>query len=847
MDEGHNSESGVTGAEGADEPEEAGYEGALENEVDQYQEDGLQYFQGEDGEWYVYQANPDEMEAPAEVAADPTGPATVVEVNDATPLLPVPQAAEPQSAGGLHSEQYAAPISIVMAEESYGWLAVFGMNIFFSTLFRLYFTVMLYCAAVLITMLSLQYSFALLMRLFFSPSGGIEPFAYLAMFLFYSFIATSVWSLVSDAFRYTWTQKRTDKYFLGFRNIVWDTEPPYIIYWCIIIITLVLPVVWGIVEAIIDSQSIVFVAQRFANVSVLATVVFIAICYIYFFIRAIRYKHESRFKRKERDDFELRTVAYEKEPLKLYKSHWYHSSTVLEEYGLDRLTILYTPIVLLIGLAPLFAIYIIQSLASYNGDPSLLWSIVAAVGFAAALINSWLTRLRRNGQWSAYGTVALIAILLILGVAGAATSDKPASGVVVFGLFVFSQGMLTRKRKHFLTRKEIETLIPEEVSSPPAPNPPYRKGVQFDDYLCCCRRILWTCTCLPCCSDCACCTNRREMRSERVIQIEKMLARKRVALRTDQKVLLLWWLFIMILVAFAVALGNGVQNNFSSSIAAASGVSTSGEDSSNPLCALQFNTNATDPFTVVDMALLGALSYTYGSIGDTDFATWFGTRSSFHRVYPRRLPPNIEYATDGVSILFSDYLDFETNYHIITLNSNSRGVGVFRYIDDWGASLALQGAAALSPLISIWPVEYKSAFVRTSDVYHSWLPPYDALSRVTAYIKELLNDVSTDQILIVGDEFNGGYAKILSSDLGISFVVFNAPGTRYTLNEESLSGIQVNSDRSLWSYVDSVEDTRQTFLMPCSTSDSANKCSSVSTTIDYVTSTCGDPLGRSMV
>lgn len=851
-------------------------------------EDGLAYYQAEDGFWYAYDPNAVDEEDAGEGVAEEEADAVPVEVKapqeetQPTASLPQPVTASDEASPALHAvpirEEYGInpqPPTSTFQGGVGGWIE----DLFFSPFFRVYLSVMIYCAAVLIVALSVEYTFAALVRLFSPPSPKANPhlesFAYLAIFFIFSFIAVTVFGVISDMVKILWTQKRSDKCFWGMRNVfIYENYPPVIIYLLVIFVTLVLPFFWGFIETIVAKESIVFMLQRFSNVAVLASVILVCLCYIYFYFRAIRLKSSSLDRRTERDDFVLRQNAYKKEPMKMVKTHWYHASTVLEEFGFDRETLFYNPVVLIVGLTPLLGIYTAQALCTFSGDPNVVGGLIGSIGITLVIVLAWLTRLERKGQWSAYFTAFLIILLGVLGVVGGAVSAKPGSAAVVLVLLVVAQGMITRKRHHRLTARELDMLLSgvsdeeEQRIRDDEPTPHL-----CDTYLCCCKSVAEDV--LSCFCDVSGIFKRRHAK---VRAAERQYARTRLTLRTDQKTLLIWWIFVMIVVAGAVGLGNAVQYNYPNTIAvnvtstamhmvdggiadstsslddwstassadsptqsAVDGIPT---DDIN-LCNLTFNTDAQSPLTLLDLAFLAMLSYTYGPNGDSDFAAWFGDRRNFFRIYPERLPPTRDYATDGMSVQFSDYVDVDTGFHVITLNSNTRGLGMFRNIDYWGSVMAFQVAKALAPLISLWPDRYIKSFVQISDVYHHWFAPYSSLDNVTSYISNLIQEGEITNVLVVGDAFNGGYAKFLSYSLSVRFVAFNPPGTKFTVSDFEVNGTQVISSRSLWSAIDSMEDTALTMMFPCPDSLSLTQCSRITTTISYLLEKCGDARGRS--
>lgn len=729
------------------------------------------------------------------------------------------------------------------------WLSKVVLDVFFSKVFLIYLTVLLYSAGCLILMLNLEYSFASLFRLFSPPSSQsiMEPFGYLAIYLLFTHVAVNCICVFVDMVKNLWIQVPGDCMFWGISERAYKKKPPVWLYGVVILATLILPFFWSIIETAIESRSVVEVPQRFSNVAVLATLFLFLFFYLVFFCRALMYKWRAYVERNARDDFILKAKAYRRHPENMAKkAHWYHASTFLEEFGLDRDTLFYEIVVLTVGLIPILCIYAGQATAAFIGDPPVTWGLVASIGFSCVIALSWLSCLPSKGHWSAYFTFFLAIALLILGVVGAGSSCKPLSAILVIVLFALSQGLMTRKRAHQLTRKERQTLLNASADEPvfdarkwfPTSTP--CRNIWFDPYLCCFKNAARTL-----CSCCSCCKKALKPRDPSVVLKEKEYARKKVALRTDHKYTLAWFIFLMVMVAFAVGLGNALQYDLSSSIAGKNSNAFTGKDTNNSICQLAFNSASSTPFSIVDLAFLGVLSYSYATTGDTDFVTWFSDFPQFYRVYPERLPPTFDYATTGISIPFSHYIDFSTGFHIITLNGNFRGLSIFRSIDDWGSVLALQAAKAISPLISMWPERYQETFVRVSGLYHDLFPPYKTLLNVTNYIQDIVSTgVQLENILVVGDEVNGGYSKFLAASTGVRYVAFNPPGTKYTLGSMDANGTQIIGSRSLWSLVDYLDTTGVSYFYSCPDTVSMNGCSNIMNTIQYLVDACGDPYGR---
>lgn len=775
------------------------------------------YYQDDDGNYYYY-----------------TDPQQAVS-NDVPEDINVNVAPTPQNL--VRSYEYAS-----YDPPTYNWFVDIVVDTFFSKPFRVYLTVLLYCAAVFIGAMGLNFTFAILYRMFAPPNPAanmdLQPFAYFAMFFYLSFVIVSTFCALMDMTRNLWTQQRGDVVFWGISHAQFSKrKPPYVVYLVIILVTVFMPLLWGIIEAGIAKQSLLYVGQRYANVSVLATTFLVLICYVWFYWRALVYKRSAINKRKERDDFELRRLAYKNRPEKMRKVHWYHASTVLEEFGVDSDTLLYNSVVFTVGCVPLFALYAAQTLSTYTGTPSVAWPAIASISLMCIYVVSWMTVLRRKIQWASYVSFALIVILLALGCAGGGIGGYPTTVGVVAVLFVAAHGMISRKRKHALTKKELCATL--KVPYNPQEDEEKPTELRVDTYLFCCRNLILDYM--------RCCDVKKHFgyRHPDVVEAERRFMISRIALRTDQKALLVWWLIVMLAVAFVVALSNGVQYNFTTTIAVATNSSVKGQAPSLPICSTVFNANGTAPLKMLDLALLSALGYTFGNNGDADFATWFSSAPSLVRVYPVTLPYTLNFATDGINVSFSDYADVSNNFHVITLTSNNRGLSIFRDLDDWGEPIALQVAGAVSPLINVWDEQDRAAFVQKARFLKNWFPPSLALTPVRNYIAALNSSGDCSGILLVGDQFNGGYAKQLSAELGLPFVAFNPPGTKY-MNTTFTNGTQLSSVRSLWSYVDSLEDTANTQYFPCNATLSANRCGRISTVVDYLLRTCGDSVGRSM-
>ncbi|RNF01137.1 uncharacterized protein Tco025E_08652 [Trypanosoma conorhini] len=719
---------------------------------------------------------------------------------------------------------------------SYGWFIDIILEIFTSVEFRLYLFFLLYCAGALLLLLALNWSFEVLFRMHVSPSGRQFDASYLlgffTVFILLSFTLVTCFCTWMDMLKGLKHLKREDVYFLGMSHYA-AKNPPYIIYLVIIIATTLFPFLWGVIATAANSQSPLFFAQSYAFISIIVTMFGILLCYIWLYWTALKLKRLAFKRRQERDEFTLWAKASSMRGSRTLRKRWYHASTVLEEFGLDGKSLRWNAVVFTIGYVPLLALYVAQALRSYIGDPDVTWGAVFSITLTCVYVLSWMSLLRRRSQWSVYSSFFLIAVLLVVGVVCGGVLASKALLLLVIVLFIAAQGMLARKTPHKLTRKEQCALFQIPLDAEMQHDAQRRR---FDTHLLCCRDAVMRCL------RCFDVKTFFGYRHPDIVRAEGRYARDNVAIRTDQKVLLYWWLILMFALAFVICIGNVIVYRFTDNIAA-KGAPIPAHSPMLPLCKLRYNRNGSAPLTIYDLSLLSALAYTVAGYGDEDFVTWFSQFPQLVRQYPLRLQPNWDYATSGVAIPFSDYTDLRSDYHFVTLNSNNRGLSLLRNVDEWGTSMAVQVAGAISPLISIWPESYRASFVYGASFLLRWIPAVDALKDVSDYLDGLIAAGKEDRILLIGDQFNGGYAKILSHRYGLPFVAFNPPGTKYKLPLLD-KGVQIAFTRGLLSYVDSLEDTLDTIYLACDSSYSSSRCSKIETTIDEIGALCGDPYGR---
>ncbi|KAH9580139.1 hypothetical protein LSM04_009097 [Trypanosoma melophagium] len=719
---------------------------------------------------------------------------------------------------------------------SYTWFGDIVLDIFMSFGFRFYLLFLLYCTGALFVSIFLNWTFQVLFRMYATSSNGNSPtglvLCFFSIFFFLSFTIVTAFCTWSDMVKDLWRVKRDSINFWGMSTYR-GNRPPFYLYFVLIIATTLFPFLWGIIDTASNKQSLLFFAQSFAFISVIVTAFIVGICYIWFYWLAIKQKRVTFVERMKRDDFILWENASKHKVMGKLKKRWYHASTVLEEYGLDGKTLRWNSVVFTLGCVPLFGLYTSQALSTFIGDPEVKWGAIASISLTCVFIVSWMSLIHIRAHWSVYASIILIVILLVFGIVGGAVAASQEAIIVVIVLFITSHCMLARKRRHTLTRREQCALF--KISLDPEIQHDVQKR-KYDTYLLCCRDVFLSCM------KCFDVKTFFGYRHPDVVQAEREYELDNITVRTDQKVLLYWWLIVMFALAFVIALGNAMVYRFSNSIAAR-GTPITGEDSGLSLCQMKYNVNGSSPLGLYDLSLLSALSYTLTTNGEMDFVTWFSHFPNLVRQFPLRLPLNLDYATEGIDIQFSDYVDLISDFHFITLNGNNRGMSLMRNLDYWGTSIAVQVAGKISPLVSIWPENYRKNFVQGISFLRTWFPHSDILHDVSVYIDTLMAAGKGERILLIGDEFNGGYAKILASKYNLPFVAFNPPGTKYVLSLQ-LKGLQVSFTRGLLSYIDSLEDTLETIYLQCDDSYSSNRCSRIETTIETIAKLCGDPYGR---
>ena len=740
-----------------------------------------------------------------------------------------------------------------------GWFADICTETFFSLAFRLHFLFFHYCAGVIIFVLSINYIFATLYRLFQPPDDTVshvwQSLSYFSIFFVQSFTTVAVYCAGLDMTKAFLRAKRTDWCLFGMSHTSFTKErPPFFIHFTIVGITTIFPFLWAVIQTIAEAQTFFFIAQQYFYIAVVVHMWVVAICFVWFYWLALREKHRAYGRRQKVDDLPEQTVVQSTRNgtsavTTRIKKSWYHSDVVLEEYGLESRTIAWSCIVFFAGAIPLFSIYVSIARQTRDDTPDSSWVAIGLIFITLLLFLQQFATKKRKPYRAAFLSIFLIILLLVLGLIGCGVA---ASGKL-FGVLIICaiacQAMLLRKRSHQLTRKEICALMNvaldremEEV----------KNESRWDTYLCCCRNTLYTYI--------GCCDVRTYFgyRHPAVREREKQLAVERILLRTDQKVLTCFWFFISLFLVIILGIENSTFHNWQGQVSTRTNVAIPQASSPLPFCSLVYNANGSVQFRTMDLALLTALGYTYGSQGDKDFAQWFSQSPNIIRSYPASLPVTQVQAIDGIKLKYSVYQDVTNGFSVVVVSSSNRGLSFMRNLDRWGESISLQISEIMAPVVFAWPEAAKRSFVAGSSFLKQAYGESDPLVDVSKFLSGKSSDIASGKLLLVGESWCGGYVKILAAQFSVPYVVFNSPGVSYlssllnlhtnfaSQGSASANGVQISAERSMTTLIDKNWDSSALYLVPCSESVGAHTCGSIEQLVASISSSCGDAYGRGL-
>lgn len=836
--------------------------------------EGMQMYIGDDGNPYYYYYQPDattggtnavtddydsEQNPMSEFyAAAAQGAAAQRAAAESAPLIPPGPAVEAAQEAGVPISAVAETLLRTYefedwTPESNGWIVDVITELFFSLGFRIYLSFLMLCAGCVIFFLCISYTFSTLYRLFDPPyvSGAgtmYQSLAYFAVFFVQSFTTVAVFCTWMDMVKGIWGSTRKSTSFWGFSHEAFSKKkPPYFVHLLIMGFSTAFPLAWAAIETIAELRSVLLVASSFFYISVVVVMWYVAFCFGWFFWRALVEKRSAYARRFKSDDLREQRIINRGQVEKHVKGNWYYSESALEEYGLERKTISWSAPVFIIGLVPLFSIVTSVVREARSDLPNNGWVAIGVIFISVLLLLYQMVVSKNHAHRTVFFSMALIILLLVLGLAGCGVSGNGSLFAILFILIIASHGMLLRKRQHALTRKEVCALMQIAIDKEEEEE---RRENRWDTYMCCCRNALiasiqWLDI-----------KTLFGYRHPKVREFEKKIVIERPALRSDYKVLLLWWLTVFVCYIFVVGIGHTMKRQWGSIASKTNVPYVVPGNSSIPVCRLQINTGnaSTSPLSLTDLAMLSAMQYSFGENAAFNFATWFNQYTHLVQEYPQHLVTSFEMLASGNYIPFSVYRDSVTDMRIIVFAQQTIGAQLLQAIDYWGEVLALQVAGVVGPVISEWSLKDRRAFIRGAKFFKAGLDGgFDPLDKVMEYIARL--SIPKEKIFLVGDGFNGGYAKIVGDRLGISSVSFSAPGTTLVADSTSISTqaatsvvrAEVSVMGSLMEIIDpqsSVVDNHFSLGCRSETGNSLVQCGDISFVVKELLRICGDAYGR---
>lgn len=829
----------------------------------------LQSYVGEDGNTYYYYYQPEEgngatdeydseqnpmhefYAAAAQGASTTDNPAAA-----AAPLIgeaangtgPSPQGMEEVAATLVRTyeyEDYAPP--------SNGWAVDVVVEMFFSLFNRLYLTLLMCCAAAVIVFLCISFSYACLYRLFDPPMGDGDTFwqsmAYLCIFITFSIVATAVFCAWMDMMHGLWGATRQSTSFWGFSHPSFGKDkPPYMYYVVIMVVTLVLPGVWAGIEMLANGLSILRMASTFFYISTVVMMWLVAFCFVWFYWAAMVEKRRAYGRRFLSEDLREKRIVANGQAIKKVKSNWYYSESSLEEYGLEKKSIEWSAPVFIVGLVPLFGILSGTARVTRTDTPSNAWVAIGIIFISVLLLLFQMTTSKNHAHRTVFISLALILLFMVLGLIGCGVTSSGPMFAMLFILCAASQGLLLRKRQHALTRKEVCALLKIAIEREDEEE---RKEVRWDTYMCCCRNTLlaviqWLDI-----------KTVFGYRHPKVREFEKRIVVENPTLRSDYKVLLVWWITLFACLCFVVGIHAKMDATYAHPIATVSSTAstTSLPSASRTLCTIQFDVNSSKPLRILDLAMLSATGRTYGDAHDLTFAQWFYQYGSFLREYPTKTLTTRDLLGSGNRIPFTVYRNIATDFRVVVLHQQVYGTQMLQAVDFWGEEIALQVAGVLSPWIASWSDRDKASFIKGAKFFKNALnQEFDPLSDAASFIVAS-SGYRTRNIVVVGEGYNGGYAKILGKRLGVQSVSFNAPGVAVAFDEDAVTpvstltaqSVAVDLQGNILGQVDiQPNEVDARFSLPCGAGDelSSIQCGSIFRMVNQLVATCGDTYGR---
>ena len=744
-----------------------------------------------------------------------------------------------------------------------GWLADVSTEIFVSRGFKVYLGVLYLSGGCLVSCMLLAWLTAVLCAMFAPPASEnsfAQSFGLLSLFIFMSLTAASVFCAWTDALKQLWEAQRTDKTLWGMHHPIFKSfarlccrmcddgdeavarrrnrqemarehtasHSPWLIHLIVVGGLGIVPIIVAIIQTGVNSGNIANFISYLTFAGVMGAVCLQAILYIWFYIRALVEKSRAYRRRKSVED------ESKKEDGRPSKQRWYSSQVVLEELGLDRRTLRWSIVMLIIGLVPVFSIFTTIALDNTSDHPPAGWIAIVVIFICVMLFIMELASMKR------YYRAVVVALLLILtfAVAGlgcvGATLGAEMTGVII-AFIVGAQFGLVRKRPHELSRKEQCVLnVAIEKEEDEALNR-RRKDTTF----LCAKNAIFACL------SCLDIHTLFGYKHPKVVERERAMRRSRVSLRVDYRVLVAhWWITAIIGVVILVG-GRNSQESYSTPVSTApTSTGTAVPYGQAPFGLCGINVVKGLNLTVVDFAALALLGHSTGNGHDVDFVSWFAPDLGLVRISPSTVEDVPKNSLGLVTIRHKP-----SNTYIVLARTPATVAFYSWFAGMWAPAISLGGLAYFSPVTWGWTNEQKESLTTlVGSLNNVALKHSDLMDGVAPQIEALKS--TGGNVVIVGSLVNGAYAKLLARKHGVHFVAFNAAGTSlskglFGLDDEQSPSFDIQSKRNPYRFVDSDPlSPALSVLLPCPSDDD---CVSSKGVFSRILDVCGDVAGRGIV
>jgi len=762
------------------------------------------------------------------------------------------------------------------------WLIDVCAEIFVSLGFKIWFCHLLINTFIVFLLFGISNAYSVLYRMLEPPDVDSSAFGqslgFLGIFVCLSFFIVTCLTLVMDLTRDVWMANRRTTCLWGIQFS--DTAPPHILQVPLVIATTITPFLWSIILTGVRQRTAAYFFQFFLYCSFLITIFIVFAMYLAFFILALKrkttayggredevdshtaYKTMMRQKRIDEgiedaeDDKAHRVAVTNQHGNRKGRVTWYDSEKTLEEYGLDGLTVRWSVAVFIFGFGPILGVAIAMALDEAETAFNFVWIAVILVAFVAFFLLRELSK-SHNKARATLGTIGFIVVFLILSLIGCAVSGNGILVAVLLVLIVATQSLLLRKRPRYLAEHQIYALFGPSADQAGDGNP-------IDTYLCLCRNTLFSIA-----SACIDIPGTFGKKTPAVKKIEKEMNRTQMALWTDQRSLMyfwiLFWLTLVVGLLFGRVLNPIYVSNYAGGISAPIAPQTL--LMTPPICQLRwneypvdapFNTtgyNRTGALTVVDLALLSLMQQSYGNAFYDAQKQWFSNIPQLRLLHSVASEHNLAIGRSPY-LWFNDFYDDNTNFHFVGVRSLGRNIAWMRSMDVYAESIAMQLTMAFAPGVYAWPDHAKEDFISGSSFLKTWFRGLNSTEGLENYIRNITR--TGGRVVVFGAGYNGAMARVVAAKTGVMSVAFNSPGTKWLHSKLAMSNFEgganhyiINTHADLMTYVDSIVGDASVTTVRCAAAPSNDvepklECSRVAETAKALIRVCGDPHGRSV-